>query len=144
MSKPILILNGPNLNMLGTREPDIYGSQTLADIEKLCTEKAEGLGMKVTFAQSNIEGELVDRIQQAKDTASAIIINAGAYTHTSVAIYDALKLLDIPIIEVHISNPGARESFRHQSFITPVASGVISGFGSDSYLLALDALVEMI
>lgn len=140
MTKHILIINGPNLNMLGQREPEIYGSQTLADIEALCAEKAAALGFELNFKQSNIEGELVDAIQQSIGTADAIIINAGAYTHTSVALYDALKLLKVPVIEVHLSNPGARESFRHQSYITPVAVGVIAGFGAQSYILALEAL----
>lgn len=142
MSKPIYIINGPNLNMLGTREPEIYGHQTLADIEAMCQAKAKELGQTLAFFQSNVEGELVTHIQHAKDAASAVIINAGAYTHTSVALHDALKLLAIPIIEVHLSNPGARESFRHQSFITPVAKGVIAGFGAASYLLALQALAK--
>lgn len=140
MKKPVFIINGPNLNMLGQREPEIYGTETLADIEAACKARATQLDLQVRFFQSNIEGELVTKIQEAKDMASAVIINAGAYTHTSVAIHDALKLLSIPIIEVHLSNPGARESFRHQSFITPLAKGVIAGFGSLSYLLALDAL----
>lgn len=140
MSKKILIINGPNLNMLGTREPEIYGSQTLADIEALCAAEAAKCGFEAAFFQSNIEGELVEKIQQSKDAFSALIINGGAYTHTSVAIHDALKLLTIPVIEVHLSNPGARESFRHQSFITPIAKGVIAGFGAKSYLLAIQSL----
>lgn len=140
MMKNILILNGPNLNMLGQREPDIYGTQTLGDIEGLCKDKAKALGYDVEFVQSNIEGELVSAIQRAIGKVDAIVINAGAYTHTSVALFDALKLVDMPVIEVHLSNPGARESFRHQSFITPIASGVIAGFGADSYVLALEAL----
>ena len=140
MSKRILILNGPNLNMLGTREPEIYGSQTLADIEAMCVAEGKKYGFEVECFQSNIEGELVSKIQQAKDGYHALIINAGAYTHTSVALHDALKILTIPVIEVHLSNPGARESFRHQSFITPVAKGVIAGFGAKSYLLAVQSL----
>ena len=142
MPKKICIINGPNLNMLGSREPEIYGHQTLGDIEVMCKEKADALGFEVAFSQSNIEGELVDMIQQAASDASGVIINAGAYTHTSVALYDALKLLNVPIIEVHLSNPGARESFRHNSFITPAAKGVIAGFGAQSYLLALDVLTS--
>ena len=142
MPKKICIINGPNLNMLGSREPEIYGHQTLGDIEVMCKEKADALGFEVAFSQSNIEGELVDMIQQAASDASGVIINAGAYTHTSVALYDALKLLNMPIIEVHLSNPGARESFRHNSFITPAAKGVIAGFGAQSYLLALDVLTS--
>lgn len=143
MTKHILILNGPNLNMLGTREPEIYGVETLVDIQRQCQQKAELLGLTIDFLQSNIEGELVTHIQRAKGNIAALIINAGAYTHTSVAIYDALKLLSVPIIEVHLSNPGAREEFRHQSFIAPVAKGVIAGFGARSYLLALDAAAAL-
>jgi 3-dehydroquinate dehydratase-2 len=140
MSKRILILNGPNLNMLGTREPDIYGHDTLDDIDAMCKVEGLKLGYIVECFQSNVEGELVSKIQEAKNGCDALIINAGAYTHTSVAIHDALKLLSIPIIEVHLSNPGARESFRHQSFITPIAKGVIAGFGAQSYLLAIQSL----
>lgn len=142
MAKKILILNGPNLNMLGKRQPEIYGTQTLQDIEALCCNKANMFGFKLQFEQSNIEGELVTMIQKAASEVDGLIINAGAYTHTSVALYDALKLVKAPVIEVHLSNPGARESFRHQSFITPAAIGVIAGFGAHSYLLALDALHE--
>lgn len=143
MTKMIHILNGPNLNMLGTREPEIYGHETLKDIEAACEKLAGELGYAISFMQSNVEGELVSAIQQAKDTACGVIINAGAYTHTSVALYDALKLLSVPVIEVHLSNPGARESFRHHSFITPTAKGVICGFGKESYLLAIRALAEL-
>ena len=144
MAKNISIINGPNLNMLGKRQPEIYGTHTLGDIEVMCKEKAETLGFTLEFSQSNVEGELVSAIQQASESADALIINAGAYTHTSVALHDALKLLSIPIIEVHLSNPGARESFRHQSFITPVATGVVAGFGADSYLLALEAIARQL
>src|SRR5688572_20226495 len=125
--KKILILNGPNLNMLGTREPEIYGSKTLRDIEKLCAEKAKALGLEIDFRQSNHEGELVGWIQEAVKDFDGILINAGAYTHTSVAIHDALKLLKAPIIEVHISNPKEREEFRHHSYIEPLAATVIAG-----------------
>lgn len=142
MSKRLLIINGPNLNMLGTREPEIYGHQTLADIDAMCIAEGKKYGFAVECYQSNIEGELVEKIQQAKQGVEALIINAGAYTHTSVALHDALKMLSIPIIEVHLSNPGARESFRHQSFITPVAKGVVAGFGAKSYLLAIQSLVD--
>lgn len=141
----ILIINGPNLNMLGTREPGIYGYDTLADIEKMCQEEAKGLGLKIDFRQSNIEGEIITWIQQAPlQGFSGIIINGGAYTHTSIAIMDALLILEIPIIEVHITNIFKREEFRHLSFVSPAAEGVICGLGSRGYPLALKALAEMI
>lgn len=133
----ILILNGPNLNMLGQREPEIYGSQTLADIEALCREASQANGQDIDFRQSNHEGELVDWIQQEKDNIDGLVINAAAYTHTSVAIHDALKLLNVPIIEVHLSNPKEREAFRHISYIEPVAAAVFAGHGADSYVKAL-------
>lgn len=138
--KRILILNGPNLNKLGTREPDIYGAQTLSDIENACRRKAQSLDFDIDFRQSNDESQIIEWIQDLPRYTQAIIINAAAFTHTSIAIHDALKLCDIPIIEVHLSNPGAREEFRHNSYISPVARGVISGFGAQSYLLALEAL----
>ena len=141
----ILILNGPNLNMLGTREPGIYGYDTLKDIEKLCEEEAKSLDLKIDFRQSNIEGELITWIQQAPlQGFSGIIINGGAYTHTSIAIMDALLILEIPIIEVHITNIFKREEFRHLSFVSPAAEGVICGLGSRGYALALKAIAEMI
>lgn len=140
MSKNILILNGPNLNMLGVREPEIYGHQTLADIEKLCQETAQRLGFRIDFRQSNHEGELVTWIQQARGAFEAVVINAAAYTHTSVAIHDALKLLSVPVIEVHLSDPSTRESFRHHSYIAPLASAVFAGFGAQSYVKALEYL----
>ena len=141
----ILIINGPTLNMLGTREPGINGYDTLADIEKMCQEEAKGLGLKVDFRQSNIEGEIITWIQQAPlQGFSGIIINGGAYTHTSIAIMDALLILEIPIIEVHITNIFKREEFRHLSFVSPAAEGVICGLGSRGYPLALKALAEMI
>lgn len=136
----ILVINGPNLNMLGMREPEIYGSQTLADIEAMCREKAGALGMDLSFMQSNHEGEIVDVIQQAAGKFEGVIINAAAFTHTSVAIHDALKLLSVPIIEVHLSDPSTREAFRHKSYIEPVASAVIKGSGAKGYV---DALAEM-
>jgi len=142
MGNKIHILNGPNLNLLGTREPVIYGSQTLQDIENLCQEKCDAHGLKLEFSQSNDEGALVDLIQASSNDASALIINAGAYTHTSIAIHDALKSLTIPIIEVHLSNIFARESFRHHSYISPLAKGVICGFGSQGYLMAIDAVAQ--
>ena len=144
MAHKVLILNGPNLNMLGTREPAIYGATTLADIKADCTTHAKSLGLDVDFRQSNHEGELVDWIQQARGTASCIIINPAAYTHTSVAILDALKMTDLPIIELHLSNVHAREAFRHHSYVSPVATGVLCGFGAHGYIMALDAAKRLI
>ncbi len=144
MSKPIYILNGPNLNLLGTREPDVYGAQTLDDIAGLCTAKAKALGFDVDFRQTNDEGELVNHVQEAQSNASAIIINAAAYTHTSVALHDALRMVDVPIIEVHLSNIYKREEFRHKSFVSPVAQGVICGFGANGYELAIDAVHKLL
>ncbi len=140
----ILILNGPNLNMLGVREPEIYGSETLADIEAACANHAKSLGLRLTFRQSNNEGELVTWIQDARQSEAAVIINAGALTHTSVALLDALKTLDMPIIELHLSNIFAREAFRHHSYISLAASGLICGFGAHGYLLALDAVNRLL
>lgn len=140
----VLVLNGPNLNMLGVREPSIYGHETLADIESMCLERAASLGLAVDFRQSNFEGELVGMIQQARDRATGIVINPAGYTHTSVAIHDALKLSDLPVIEVHLSNPHQRESFRHVSYVTAVARGTIAGFGSHGYVLALDAMAQLL
>ncbi len=137
--KHILVLNGPNLNMLGIREPEIYGSETLDDIASLVTSHAESLGYAIDFRQSNIEGDLVDWIQQAPAKMAAIILNAGAYTHTSIALQDALQTVEIPVIEVHLSNIFKREKFRHHSYISPVANGVICGFGGHGYILALEA-----
>lgn len=134
----ILILNGPNLNMLGVREPEIYGTQSLADIERLCRAKAKDRGFKIDFRQSNHEGELVEWIQQARGKFDGVIINAAAYTHTSIAIHDALKIFGGPIIEVHLSNPKTREPFRHHSYITPLAAAVISGKGADGYREAIE------
>lgn len=138
----ILILNGPNLNMLGVREPEIYGTATLADIEKLCRDKAAALGLKIDFRQSNHEGELVTWIQEARGKYGGLIINAAAYTHTSVAIHDALKLLEIPVVEVHISDPKKREPFRCHSYIEPLAAKVIAGQGADGYAQALEYLAK--
>lgn len=140
MSARILILNGPNLNLLGTREPGMYGPQTLAEIEQACVARAKALGLVLQFRQSNHEGELVDWVQAAADEADGLIINAGAYTHTSVAIHDALRTLQTPIIEVHLSNIYQREPFRHHSYISPVARGVLCGFGAAGYVMALDAM----
>lgn len=142
--KKILILNGPNLNMLGTREPEIYGDQTLGDIEALCTDTARRLDLEIDFRQSNNEGQLVDWIQAGKDIFDGLIINGAAYTHTSLAIHDALKLLDYPIIEVHLSNPKEREAFRHVSYIEPVAMHVIAGHGAAGYREALEKLSEVL
>ncbi len=142
MGKSVLVLNGPNLNLLGKREPHIYGSLTLADIEKRCANTAKELGLDIEFFQSNHEGELIDLIHQSANKHDGIILNAGAFTHTSVALHDALKGVGLPCVEVHISNTFAREAFRHHSYISPVALGVICGFGVTSYLLALQALTE--
>lgn len=142
--KTILILNGPNLNMLGKREPEIYGSQTLGDIEALCQEKADQLGFAIDFRQSNSEGELVDWVQEAMDGGFAgLVINAAAYTHTSIALHDALKMLAIPIIEVHLTNPKTREEFRHISYIQPLAKLVIAGQGAAGYVQALEKLNDL-
>ena len=138
--KIVYILNGPNLNLLGTREPEIYGVDTLADVEARCVAKAKELGLGIVFRQTNLEGELVNWIHEAREKASGIIINAGAYTHTSVALHDALKAVGLPAVEVHLSNVYKRESFRHHSYISPVAYGVICGFGVQSYELALDGM----
>ena len=140
MSHSILILNGPNLNLLGTREPGLYGAATLADIERTCHEKAKTLKLSCTWLQSNTEGDLIEWIQQAPKTHKAIIINAGAYTHTSVAIRDALLAAALPVIEVHISNIFKREAFRHHSYISDVATGLICGLGTQGYALALEAV----
>ena len=140
----ILILNGPNLNMLGVREPAVYGSDTLGDIEERCHAHAKGLSLDVDFRQTNIEGELVTWIQECRTTHQGVIINAAAFTHTSVALLDALSLLDTPIIEVHLSNIFARESFRHHSYVSPVAAGVICGFGWRGYTLALEAIKDIL
>ena len=139
MASKILILNGPNLNLLGTREPEVYGSETLADIEAACVRRGEALGLAMDFRQSNAEGQLVDWIQQARGVHAALIINAGAYTHTSVAILDALLTLEMPIYEVHLSNIFRREEFRHKSFISRAAAGVICGFGGFGYEMAIEA-----
>ena len=140
----VLVLNGPNLNMLGSREPEIYGRQTLAEIETACGDKAAELGFAIDFRQSNNEGEIVGWIQQAGADASGVIINPAAYTHTSIAIMDALLQCVCPVIEIHLSNIFQRESFRHHSYVSPAAHGVICGFGSNSYLLALDAMARLL
>ncbi len=144
MASSILVLNGPNLNMLGERQPETYGTQTLADIEAAAQHKASELALEVEFRQSNTEGELVGWIQQARDGHSGLIINAGAYTHTSVAILDALLGCPLPVIEVHLSNIFSREEFRHHSYISKAACGIICGFGGQGYELALEAMARII
>ena len=140
----ILIVNGPNLNMLGQREPEIYGRDTLADIQAACVKHGEAAGLTIDFRQSNDEGELVTWCQQARQSHAGIIVNAGAYTHTSVALLDALLATGIPIVEVHLSNTFRREPFRHHSYVSRAATGVICGFGLHGYLLALDAMARLI
>jgi len=137
-----LILNGPNLNLLGTRQPEIYGATTLADIEKMCRERAMALSVDLTFEQSNSEGTLVDMIHAARGTHDGIILNAGAYTHTSIALMDAISSAEVPTIELHLSNIHAREPYRHTSYIAKVAVGVICGFGAHGYTLAMDAMLS--
>ena len=136
----ILVLNGPNLNLLGTRQPEVYGRTTLQMIEDLCVSHGKDNGQTVTHFQTNHEGALIDAIHAARGVQDGIVLNAGAYTHTSVALMDAISSAAVPVVEVHLSNIHAREAFRHKSFIAPVAIGQICGFGSTSYVLALDAL----
>jgi len=143
MPKPIYVLNGPNLNLLGSREPHIYGTTTLEDVRVLCEARAAALGHGLAFHQSNHEGQLIDWVQEARLEASAVVINPAGYGHTSVALHDALKALDIPIIECHISNPAAREPFRHHSYVSPAASGVICGLGVFGYELAIDGACQL-
>ena len=144
MTKPIYVLNGPNLNLLGSREPEIYGKETLDDIRVLCARKAAARGFPIEFRQSNHEGELVAWIQEARDGASGIIVNAGALTHTSIAMLDALLACPVPAIEVHLSNIFKREPFRHDSYISKGVNGMICGFGSLSYELGIEALAAAI
>jgi 3-dehydroquinate dehydratase-2 len=144
MAKPIYILNGPNLNLLGTREPEVYGTETLADLEQRCVRKAAALGLSVEFRQSNAESGLVDSIQEARANGAGLIVNAGAYSHTSIAMLDALLACNVPIVEVHLSNIFTREPFRHQSYISRAAKGVICGFGGLGYELAIEALASAI
>ena len=142
MARPVIaVLNGPNLNLLGERDPAVYGSDTLADIEARCAAYADGLGFDVDCRQSNREGELVDMVQDVRHGAG-IVINAGAYTHTSVALGDAIKAIAIPVIEVHLSNVHAREPFRHHSYLSPACAGIVVGFGVAGYALAIDGLVR--
>lgn len=144
MPKPIFVLNGPNLNLIGVREPAIYGAETLADIRRRTEARAEMLGLQVDFRQSNSEGRLVDWIQEAREAAAGIVINAGAYTHTSVAILDALNAAERPVIELHLSNIFRREPFRHTSYVSPAAHGMICGFGSNGYELAIEAMAGLL
>jgi 3-dehydroquinate dehydratase II len=144
MGKPIYVLSGPNLNLLGTREPEIYGHQTLDDVRDLCEARAKSLGHEVVFRQSNHEGALVDWIQEARDAACALVINPAAYGHTSIAILDALKMLSIPVIECHLSNPAAREAFRRETYVSLAATGLVSGFGAKSYELAVEAAAGLV
>ncbi|HEV2568862.1 type II 3-dehydroquinate dehydratase [Sphingomonas sp.] len=140
----IFILNGPNLNLLGLREPEIYGSDTLDDIAGACEDRARELGFDAEFRQSNHEGHLIDWLHEANaDKAKAVILNPGGYTHTSVALHDAVKAITVPVIEVHLSNPHAREPFRHRSYVGKAAKGTIAGFGALGYLLALDAAAKL-
>jgi 3-dehydroquinate dehydratase-2 len=144
MAGTIYVLNGPNLNLLGTREPEIYGHETLDDIAAMLDDRAQQLGLTIDLRQSNHEGHLVDWLHEARaEGAKAVILNAGALTHTSVALYDAVKAISLPVIEVHLSNPHAREAFRHHSYISPVARGVICGLGAQGYLLALEAAARL-
>ena len=140
----IFVLNGPNLNLLGVREPSVYGHDTLGDIEERCAARAAALGLQIDFRQTNHEGQLVDWIQEARESAEGIILNAGALTHTSVAIFDALTAAGLPIIEVHLSNIFRREAFRHHSYVSLAATGVICGLGPQGYELALDAVASLI
>lgn len=141
MSREILLLNGPNLNLLGTREPEVYGADTLADIANDLDARATERGFSLRHVQSNVEGELVDALHSARTTASGVVFNPGAYTHTSIALRDAISAVELPVVETHLSNVHAREEFRHTSMLSAVCLGVIGGFGADSYRLALDALI---
>lgn len=144
MTLPIYVLNGPTLNLLGEREPEIYGRTTLADIEKATTAHAKTLGLKVVFRQSNDEGTLVDWVQEARTAASGLIVNAAAYTHTSLALLDALKAFGKPIVEVHLSNPYRREAYRRHSYVSEVATGMICGLKEHGYLLAVEAMAKLV
>jgi 3-dehydroquinate dehydratase-2 len=144
MSHPVYVLNGPNLNLLGTREPEIYGRTTLDEIGIRATDRARQHGLELVFRQSNHEGVLIDWIQEARTNASAIVFNPGGYSHTSVAILDALRAVDLPIVEVHLSNPYRRENFRRHSYVSEAATGVICGMGATGYLLAIDAVAALL
>lgn len=144
MPNPIYVLSGPNLNLLGVREPDIYGRDTLADIEARCQARVKDRGLMLVFRQSNHEGQLIDWVQEARTAASALILNPAGYGHTSVALLDALKTLAIPIVECHLSNPAARETFRRHTYVSLAATGIVSGFGAASYELAVEAAAGLI
>lgn len=144
MSKPIYVLSGPNLNLLGVREPEIYGHDTLADVQARCESRAKAFGLGIVFRQSNHEGELIDWAQEARQSGCALVINPAGYGHTSVALLDALKTLSIPIVECHLSNPAARESFRRKTYVSLVATGIVSGFGAASYELAVEAAAGLV
>jgi 3-dehydroquinate dehydratase-2 len=144
MPKPIYVLSGPNLNLLGSREPDIYGKTTLADVRALCEARAKALGHAIVFRQTNHEGELIDWVQEAGRDAAALVLNPAGYGHTSIALLDALKTLNVPIIECHLSNPAAREEFRRSTYVALAATGVVSGFGAHSYELALEAAAGLL
>ncbi len=144
MAKPVFVLNGPNLNMLGVREPEVYGRETLDDVRKRSESRAKGLGITVDFRQTNLEGELVGWIQEAREKASGIILNAGALTHTSIGLLDALQAAAVPVIEVHLSNIFRRESFRQHSFVSLAAKGIICGLGAFGYELALEAMADIL
>jgi 3-dehydroquinate dehydratase-2 len=143
MPKPIYVLSGPNLNLLGTREPEIYGHQTLEDVRQLCEARAKALGRTIEFRQSNHEGVLIDWIQEAREAACAIVINPAGFGHTSIAILDALKAVGIPVVECHLSNPAARETFRARTYVSLAATGVVAGFGAKSYELAVEAAASL-
>jgi len=144
MAVPVFVLNGPNLNLLGQREPGVYGKATLAEIERHCQEAGKRLGLSVDFRQTNHEGTLIDWVHEAATNAKGIVINPGAFTHTSIGVHDAIKAVGLPTVEVHLSNIFAREAFRHHSYVSPVAAGVICGFGPVGYILALEAMNTLV
>lgn len=142
-SKPIYVLNGPNLNLLGVREPQVYGRETLDDIRRRCEARAQGLGHAIEFRQTNHEGQLIDWLHEARQSAVAVVLNAAGFGHTSVALHDAIKAVELPVVDCHLSNTAARESFRHTSFVTAAAAGVVAGFGPLSYELAVEAAAAL-
>lgn len=144
MAKPVLVLNGPNLNMLGRREPEIYGRETLDDVRRRAETRAKALGLEIDFRQSNHEGQLIDWVQEARQKAAGIIVNAGGLTHTSIALLDALQAAELPVVEVHLSNIFRREEYRHHSYVSLAAKGVICGLGAKGYELALEAMAEIL
>ena len=143
VTKPIHVLNGPNLNRLGSREPAVYGTATLADIQAQCEARARDLGFQLVFRQTNHEGELIDWVQEAGDSAAALVINPAGYTHTSIALLDAVRGLSIPVVECHLSNPAAREAYRRRSYVAEAVAGTVSGFGAFSYTLAIEAAARL-